>query len=868
MYRLTWTLFALLAVAVPAVRADDKPEPEYPPWDKVGKDLEGSEGFWNVYQDKKKTKLMIEVPGSQVGRPFLMATSLSGGTTLRGWQWNDWLLLWKVHDKKLVLIERNVGYKADKGEKLISEAIGQTYTDRFVASFPIRAKGPKGGWVIDGEHFFAASAPIFFGGWGRSKDSSLAEFAFKNFPDNTEVGVTLPSAGDGTLLTLHYSLSKLADNTGYKPRQADDRIGYFTTNLKDFSSDNKDENRMLRLVNRWYLAKEDPKLELSPPKAKIEFYIEKTVPVRWRRYVREGILEWNKAFERIGFDQAIVVHQQTDGRYEDLDPEDIRYNFFRWIYSESAFAMGPSRVDPRTGQILDADILMDDEYIRFTLQEYKLTIKQVPTALIDWRDQELLEEHPLRRLGLVPEPQEFLEVPEDAARPGLGPHARRAFCSIGLGARHQLGCCSLIFKGEGGEGEGGDEYPEELMGQFIKDTVMHEVGHTLGLRHNFKASTYRTLDEMNSDAKPDTIAGSVMDYNPLVIAPDGKPQGNWAMRTIGPYDLWAIEYGYTQNEKDLPKILERVAEKGLDFATDEDTSSHDPYVNRWDLGSDPLDYAKERVALMKKLRSNLEARAVEKGERYNRLRRALDMQFFEARSAARLAVRFIGGESIHRDHRGDPNARPPLVPVPAQKQREALSFVCEEFLTGRYFNFPPELLRKLAPDFYADDFFAWLFSTYEYPYLDNVLSVQAQIMLGLTSPSRLDRVLDMPHKVDAGGDVLTAPEILDSLQETIFGNLQQAVAGKHTNAAPALTDMQRNLQREYVGHLIYILLRGSSRYPAGVQTLARHYVKALNDEIATALRTRGELDTYSLAHLEECQARLGRALEASYQLSD
>ncbi|MHC4547910.1 MAG: zinc-dependent metalloprotease [Planctomycetota bacterium] len=885
MQRLSCLLVAVLAVATAVAADDKKPEipkkpvpvrkPDFPPWSEVGKDLQIREGFWHFHEDKKKTKFWIEI--TQIDKPFLMATSISGGTTMRGWQWNDWLLLWQVHDKKLVLIERNVGFKASKGQKELKEAIGQTYTDRVVGSYRIVAKGPKGGYVIDGRGFFASGAPTFFGSLGRSKDASLAKFdGSKNFPKNSEVRVTLPRAGRGTLITLHYSLSGL-ENTGYKPRQADDRVGYFTTNLTDFSVENKDENRTVRFINRWHLVKADPKLELSEPKKRIEFYIEKTVPVRFRRYVREGILEWNEAFEKIGFDQAIVVHQQTDTRYADLDPEDIRYNFFRWIFSDMPFAMGPSRVDPRTGQILDADILMDDSYIRFTLQEYRLTIREVPAALVGRQDRELFERHPLRRLGLVPAREEFPEVPADAARPNVGPHARRAFCSIGRGARHQLGCCSLFFKAnDGGKPEANDggkpkadkkeEFPEELIGQFIKDTVMHEVGHTLGLRHNFKASILRTIDEINSDSKPATIAGSVMDYHPIAIAPEGRPQGNWAMRTIGPYDYWAIEYGYASKEPELKKILSRVAEKGLDYATDEDLLSHDPFVNTWDLGADPLAYARERIALMKRLRKNLEARAVDEGERYHRLRRAMDMQFYEARNAGYLAVQFVGGEHIHRDHRGDPNARAPLVPVDVAKQREALGFVCEEILSGRYFDFPPELMRKLAPDFYADDFFSFFFDTHDYPYLDNVLRVQLQLVLGLTSPSRLGRVLDARHKTPAEQEVLTGPEVFDTLQATIFGDLA-GLPGKSTNQKPALGATRRNLQREYVGQLIYILLRGERRYPAPIQTLARHYVRNLASDIANARAGARELDTYTRAHLEECQTRLERALEASYNFS-
>jgi hypothetical protein len=536
--------------------------------------------------------------------------------------------------------------------------------------------------------------------------------------------------------------------------------------------------------------------------------------------------------------------------------------------------MGPSRVDPRTGQILDADILFDDAYVRFQLQEYRVLIREVPTAMLGRRGREVLKLHPLNRLGIVPAADEFADsIPDDAVRQNTSPYLRRAFCSIGHGSRHQLGCCSLVFAGPkpaDGNTPATNEIPSELLDQFVKDTVMHEVGHTLGLRHNFKASTYRTLDDINSEEKPDDVTASVMDYSPIIIAPDGRPQGNWAMRTIGPYDYWAIEYGYTPDEKALPKVVSRVAEKGLAFATDEDTWSHDPYVSRWDMGADPLAYAQDRVALMKRIRKDLEARAVDKGERYHRLRRALDMQFFEGRWAASIAVRFVGGEHIHRDHRGDPNARPPLVPVSAAKQRDALNFLCDEFLSGRYFEIDGDLLKKVAPDFWVDDFLSFFLQGHEYPYLENCLAVQMQIAYALTSPSRLGRVLDAKQKLAKGEDVLTIPEVFEAIEKTIFGDVKAAVSRATTNQEPALSEHQRNLQREYISHLIFILLKGDGFYPAPVQTLARFYVKELAgtlEEAAAAARQAGA-DTYTRAHLDECHTRLARALEASYTLTD
>src|SRR5207253_800186 len=149
-----------------------------------------------------------------------------------------------------------------------------------------------------------------------------------------------------------------------------DRVGYFLTAVKDFSNDNKDTS-FLRYVNRWRLERADtnPKTRLSVPKKKIVYWIEKSVPYEYRPYVRDGILEWNKAFEKIGFRDAIEVRQQES---EDFDPEDMNYNTFRWITTGGAFAMGPSRANPLTGEILDADIIFDADMIRYWKLEAKM----------------------------------------------------------------------------------------------------------------------------------------------------------------------------------------------------------------------------------------------------------------------------------------------------------------------------------------------------------------------------------------------------------------------------------------------------------------------------------------------------------------
>ncbi len=234
---------------------------------------------------------------------------------------------------------------------------------------------------------------------------------------------------------------------------------------------------------------------------------------------------------------------------------------------------------------------------------------------------------------------------------------------------------------------------------------MHEVGHSLGLRHNFKASTMLTADQLNdtSITRVKGLVGSVMDYSPINIAPKGKKQGDFYSTTIGPYDYWAIEYAYTpimgDEATELKKIAARAPEHDLVYATDEDSFlNDDPYVNRWDLGADPCEFGKERIALASALLKDLDARVVSDGESWVRTRRAFSILLEQWGDGAILASQYVGGQSVSRDHKADKDARDPIVPVPGAKQRDCLKFVSDSILADSAFQFSPALLRRLGAE--------------------------------------------------------------------------------------------------------------------------------------------------------------------------
>ncbi|MEE8143194.1 MAG: zinc-dependent metalloprotease, partial [Planctomycetota bacterium] len=814
-----------------------------------------------IYQ--KKGKVLFEIPKSLMKKEFFLATTWAGGNMFHGWQWSDQLVFFEKFEDKLLLVQKDVHYRAKKGSSL-EEAVRRTYSNRIVVALPIlgKAKGAGRGYLIDGKVLLANNAKEFFGAMVGDLDPGLTKFdKAKVFSDNCELAVTMPQRKGGRLITLHYSMARLP-KSDYKPRLADDRIGYFLTAAKDFSEGKIEDDRFVRYVNRWDLKKKDPSLKLSPPTEPIVFYIEKTVPIRFRRYVREGILEWNKAFEAIGFDGAIEVRQQTDSNeFKDFDPEDSRYNFFRWITSEMPFAMGPSRVNPYTGEIIDADVIFDDSMARWFLTQYDLMLRGIPNTMYSPRLREYFqkfpEEHPFAGIDM--------KLPT-VEHPAAGPLARleashqaasdRAFCSYGQGMTHQLALAGVALRALKKKDTTLEDAPDEYIGPVIREVVMHEIGHTLGLRHNFKASTWKSLQDINASQKDAATVGSVMDYVPINVILEGE-QKQYITATIGPYDYWVIEYGYKPKQKteDLQKIASRVAAEGLAYGTDEDVWSGDPTINRFDLATDPLDYVQARLILVRTLLPSLMARVVEEGQGYQAVRRAFDMLLYEVAFAGMTASHFIGGAYVHRDHKGDPDSRPPIQVVSADRQRQALNIVCGNILRKDAIQLSPQLLAHLAAGRWSHwgsfDGRAEL----NYPALERILAIQSVALSFTLNPETLGRVRNCELKVQNGEDMVTIPEIFNTLSRAVFEEVWAPSGSVEIN------QIRENLQRHYLGRLIRMTLQHRGG-PEITQALARQQLVDIASKLEDAV-SRAE-DAYTKAHLEDSVRRIQKVLEANY----
>ncbi|MEK6643972.1 MAG: zinc-dependent metalloprotease, partial [Planctomycetota bacterium] len=370
--------------------------------------------------------------------------------------------------------------------------------------------------------------------------------------------------------------------------------------------------------------------------------------------------------------------------------------------------------------------------------------------------------------------------------------------------------------------------------------------------------------------------GSVMDYNPSIISPRGKSQGSFTTRSIGPYDFWAIEYGYratgkpyNNEEEMLGKIASRVAEPGLDYATDEDTMwflSPDPNSNRFDCGRDVMEYARRQYKLTDSLLEDVQKWAVKDGQSFTKLRKAFMRVMGERGRAAGFVARFVGGQIMNRDHKADPEGRTPMVVVEAKKQRDALKFVCDNVFAENAYDISPDLLSHLAPGRYwhwgSDEFdFQVEFNIHDY-----VAFEQYDCLMSFMNPFTIARIHDNQVKFPKGQDLYTLNEHLTALTDGIWSELTDGDR-KGTDAKPYINGYRRNLQRMQLEMLMNLVLTDpDGTVPADANAIARRNVERLSRKIGKVVQS-DNIDETTLAHLTDVKKRIDKALEADYTIN-
>ena len=811
------------------------------------------EGLFTLYWNKKNNQAFIAILPEQFEKVYLAGlTRQSGdGYYLDGSSMmNEFPFMFKKIGERIQFINVNVKFRADEISPF-KRSIDRHASNSILSSSTIisRPNINTGAILVDISKLFIYDIEEVSrksqGVYTFDKKDSYFE-SIKSFPMNTEIEMALHFKGkkgkyiytlpSSTSVQIFYNISLSAiPDSNYEPRLADDRIGHFTTIFQDYTNV-KSDSPYVRYINRWNLEKQNPQAKISEPKEPIVYWIENTVPYEFRDAVREGILAWNIAFEAIGFKNAIVVKQMPDDA--DWDPADVRYSTIRWMFQPGrGYAVGPSRANPYTGELYDADIRISADFVRsFYKEETEFVTPLIETFTDDFN------------------------YTEEKYHPNSN---STTMCQYGEHLKQEMASGWDIMTASGQISETNLEF-ENYIHNGLVDLILHEVGHTLGLRHNFKGSSIYSINQLSDSnfTKKYGISGSVMDYQPINIF----NKKTFFQTQPGVYDMWAIEYAYAEPNRSkyseklfLDNIASRNTDPLLRYGTDEDTyglstRGIDPHSNAWDLSNDPMAYYKKRFEMADKLLDMIPEYFEKDGVQYSKIRRVFGRGLRDYYSAARNISKNIGGIYHSRHHVGDPGAKNPFKIVPAKKQRESLQFILYHILDENAFYFDPDLLNKLAPE-RGSNFTGsvWRMNRIDYPIHDYIRSIQTGTLYRLFHPRILNRIRDNELKFDLEDEIFKLPELFNSITISVWSELDE---NKNINS------FRRDLQKSHIEVLSTILLNEKNYFHTDAVALSRINLNNLYELIRKALDSNIPLDEYTKAHLTESANKIQSVYKA------
>jgi hypothetical protein len=735
----------------------------------ITKEFSKYEGFFEAYQDTETSSIYLVVDEEQLNKEFIYFAHVVDGVVAsrrnRGSYLDNGIFKIEKYFDTLRLSRINTAFSLDERTAL-SRSSGANISDSVLASLPIKASNEdENRYLVDVTSLFLSEEltpikpiPSPFADeesfrWGQISPTKSKIERIINYPKNTDIEVELviesqPSfnyeeedAADprNISIKMRYSFIGMPKNN-FEPRMADQSIGYFSEKITDLSTD--DATPYLDLIHKWDLQKKDPELAISEPIKPILFWLENTTPLKFRDYITEGLLAWNEAFLKAGIKNAIEVKIQPDDA--DWDAGDIRYNVLRWTSSPNApfGGYGPSFVNPRTGEIIGADIMLEWVYAT-----NRLTINDIFNSSHGSTD-----------------------------------------CSIGS-IMQEANMMSYLTSL--------DEDDPEILKQSIIRLTLHEVGHTLGLNHNFKASfLHNSKDVHNKELTQKVgLTGSVMEYPAVNIAPLGVEQGDYYDTRTGPYDLWAIEFGYTPQltAEERTALLSKSKLHEHMFANDsEDMRSPgkgiDPRAMINDLSSEPIIYAEQRIKLVNDTISKLPSLLSGKASSWEEYRNAYKILLRETSRSLDTVSRYIGGVYVNRSTPAQGSDQLPYEPVPALKQKEAMRVLADHAFSVNAFPINGELLNLLQIERRGFD----LYGEHEDPQVHKaILNIQNKVFDQLLSPWVTYRITDTTLY---GNDY----EIYE-----FFNDLNNSIFEEDLNFE--VSYVRKNLQTTYVRRLIKIL---------------------------------------------------------------
>ena len=828
-YLLSLSLLCLYTISGPLVsqESDDEAGNETQTIAEITENSDRHEGLFTIYRDRETGKTYLELGTEQLDREYIyIAVSIDGvvqGGHFRGNYRDNRIVSIARHFDRIEFRSENTAFYFNPDSPL-SRAANANISSALLTSESILAEDGENGLIlIDADNIFVNEtlnqikpSPDPDGSPGERftlgdlSDDKSKITDIRNYPLNTDVQVEYvyenpsPTVSGGSDITdsryvsiyVQHSLIALPEND-YQPRLTDHRMGYFAQQVTDLTDDSSTPYR--DLVERWHLVKRDPDAAISEPVEPITWWIENTTPHEFRDAIREGVLAWNKSFEKIGFRNALRVRVQPDNA--GWDAVDIRYNVLRWASSPNPpfSGYGPSFTNPRTGQILGSDIML----------EYAGVIRRL-------RYQQILDD---------------LEDP-GSKLPATDLSLQHRYCSFGYDMQ-----LSQIFGRFAINAQNLDTALEtQVVEEFLIDLVLHEVGHTLGFAHNFASSHLLTLDEAFDSDTVNRVGlyASVMDYTDIHIAPPGREHTNFFTTQPGPYDDWVVDYSYSIALDEEPAEAERLmtiaarsTEPALLFGTDDHVMTRagwamDPRVLWYDMTSDPVGYADERLALIENLLSLAREKNSIEGESYHELRDAYIVMLAQIARSVTVLSRQIGGVYINRSVVGQAGAKTPFAPVSLEQQQRAMAGLATHLFAPEAFSASEDLYSHLQEQRRLWNFWG---ETEDPKVHEWLLALQRGVLSHLLHPTVMTRITDSRLY----GNEYPLAEVMADLTDAIFtADLRDEV-----------NTFRQNLQLEYVSRLTAIVTGDDYDFPS--QSIALYHLRLIEDMMDG--RRRGNTET-------------------------
>lgn len=761
------------------------------------KDFKRIDGLFRMYLDMERGNPWLYVSKAQMGPEFIYFNHSVDGPVAaghnRGRYGDSAIFTFRKMFDRIELVEQNTKLYFDP-QSALARAQKANTSNAILASESISAEDAEG-YLIPCTSLFTREnlTQVKFGA-NSSPDKSvlgklseikskilringyqkntaiIAEYVYENPTPSWETDADVANPRYISVQVQHTFLA--LPESDFKPRLDDARIGYFGHQITDMTSTEAAPYR--DVIHRWRLLKQKPGTALSEPVTPITFWIENTTPVEFRDTIRNATLKWNEAFETAGFKDAVVVKQQPDDAK--WDAGDIEHNVLRWTSTvKPPFGgYGPSFANPRTGEILGADIML----------EYSFITKRLLTKKI------------FADLGLASLPAEGSPEAEALKQQhAFNPHACDACGSAHSGL--MFGQTMLRMQGAG------RVEVDKLIKESLYYLVLHEVGHTLGLNHNFRSSQLHSLADIHNAEKTEKVGltGSVMDYPPVNIAPKGTKQGQYFTTKPGPYDHWAINFGYSEaledpieEQKRLAEIASHSHQPELAFANDADDmrsagKAIDPRAMLYDLSSDAIGYSEQRCQTINGEMTNILKDVADPGQSWQEVTQAYLSLTKEAANSLSVLSRYVGGVTVERAVQGQAPDTVPFKPISAADQRRALAALAKYAFAPEALTAPATLYAHLQVQRRGFDHR----DEGEDPkLLDRAFQTQRSLLDHLLHTRTMQRIQDS----SLYGNELPLEEVMSTLTTAIFTG---------DDATKPLSISRQNLQLEYVTRLTNIV---------------------------------------------------------------